>query len=83
MDDKDRIEEIKQDCERILPALRAWFDSQGIDEKRSLTTCGMHIARSMGRRAGTRDKLIVGLALFCVAMEIAAKQTYEETHPND
>ena len=68
--------ELRKDCEKIIPALKAWFDSQGISEERRITVCGIMLGEGIGNRAGDVISLGVGLAFVEKAIEIGAKAAF-------
>ena len=68
--------EIQKDCEAIISALRAWFASQGIEEKRQVAVLRVMLGESIGNIATDVTSLGVGLALIEVAIEFTAKETF-------
>ena len=73
--------EIKEDCERIIPALKAWFESQGVDQVRQCTACGVFMGQHIAKRASTRHSLQMGLTLFLMAVQTTAEIEYDKLHP--
>ena len=72
----DDPREIQRDCEAIIPALKAWFASQGIPEKRQATVLGVMLGQSIGNTATDVTRLGVGLALMELAIEFTAKEAF-------
>ena len=72
----DDPREIQRDCEAIMPALKAWFASQGISEKRQATLLGVMLGQSIGNTATSIERLGVGLALMELAIEMTAKDAF-------
>jgi len=72
----DDPREIQRDCEAIIPALKAWFASQGISETRQATVLGVMLGQSIGGAARDVTRLGVGLALMELAIECTAKEAF-------
>lgn len=72
----DDPREIQKDCEAIIPALRAWFASQGIEEKRQATVLGVMLGESIGNTASGVTSLGVGLTLVELVIEFTAKEAF-------
>ena len=75
--------ELMKDCENIIPALKAWFDSQGISEERRITVCGVMLGEGIGNRASDVISLGVGLAYVEMAIEIGAKAAFVKKAETD
>lgn len=67
---------LKKDCEDIIPALRAWFDSQGISEMRRITVCGIMLGEGIGNQAANVQSLGIGLTFVELAIELGAKAAF-------
>lgn len=68
--------DLMKECDDIIPALKAWFDSQGINEIRQITVCGILLGEGIGNRATSIQSLDVSLTLIEMAIELGAKAAF-------
>jgi hypothetical protein len=69
---------VRDDCKKMIPALQAWFESQGVARPNQAIAAIMYAAVACAETASSRNSLSVGLTLLEAVFESYALTTFME-----